>query len=360
GGNPNNVTIAGESGGAFNVLSLLVSPVAKGLFHRSVVESGLSLVWSTNEAITQSHRLLVALLINERKATNEEEAEKLIDKMDDEEINTYFRSKSAFSIRKNIPSRDFGMANWRTLFSDGVVIPKEGYSVFSSGDWASMVPLIIGSTKDEMKLFGRFRDDPPLNTREYDLVWKYHSLLWRASGVDEVASRMSSNSSIPVYVYRFDWGSTDENGMSVLPGNKGRELGAHHASEIPFFLGMGESDLAMLTGRTHTNENRPGREKLIGLCMSYLANFARTGNPNGDELPQWPNWDNTEGRDKVLVLDAGYDDLRLSYLRDTVTTQSIAQLLNSELEEPDRGRVLALLEDFIPIGELKGNHSLKD
>ncbi|MFW9787896.1 MAG: carboxylesterase family protein, partial [Candidatus Thorarchaeota archaeon] len=61
GGNPNNVTIAGESGGAFNVLSLLVSPVAKGLFQRAVVESGLSLVWSTNEAITQSHRLLVAL-----------------------------------------------------------------------------------------------------------------------------------------------------------------------------------------------------------------------------------------------------------------------------------------------------------
>ncbi|MHA2191187.1 MAG: carboxylesterase family protein [Candidatus Thorarchaeota archaeon] len=184
GGDPNNVTIAGESGGAFNVLSLLVSPSAKGLFHRAIVESGLSLIGSTEEATAQSERLLVALLMKDRKARNEEEAVQLISKMKEDEINEYLRSKSAFTITKNIPARDFGMAEWR---------------VFSSGEWANKVPVIIGCTKDEMKLFGYFRNNPPLNTREYDLVWNYQSLLWRANGVDDPASKMTSRSNVPVY-----------------------------------------------------------------------------------------------------------------------------------------------------------------
>jgi para-nitrobenzyl esterase len=351
GGDPDNVTIAGESGGAFNVLSLLISPSAKGLFHHAVVESGLARLWSTEEAIAQSNRLLAALLIKEKKAANEEEAKQVISKMADDEINTYLRSKSAFALTRSIPTMDFGMAEWLNLFTDGAVLPEEGYSIFSSGDWANKVPTIIGCTKDEMKLFGRFRSDPPLNTREYDLVWKYHSLLWRASGVDGVATRIASRSNIPVYAYRFDWGSVNDSGVSVLPGNKGRELGAHHGSEVPFFLGTGPGEFAILIGKVHTDRNRPGREKLTDLCMNYLANFAKTGNPNGGELVHWPVWDNTEGKEKILVLDAGCDDLQLSYLSEAISIQSVINIANTELEEPERARVLAMFDDFIPLRE---------
>jgi len=349
GGDPNNVTIAGESGGAFNVLSLLVSPAAKGLFHHAISESGLSLFWSTNDAIIQSNKLLVSLLVKERKAGNEEEAEQFISKMMDDEINEYLRSKSAFTITKNIPTIDFGMAEWHTIFTDGVVMPEEGYGVFSSGEWTNKVPLIIGCTKDEMKLFGYFRKNPPLNSREYDLVWGYHSLIWRANGVDLIARKMTSNSDVPVYAYRFDWGSPDSEGLSVLPGNKGQELGAHHSAEIPFFLGMGIGEIAMIIGKTHTKHNYPGRERLTDLCMSYLANFAKTGNPNGEKLPHWPAWDSTRGKEKILVLDAGISDLKLSCLREMISVRSVLDLINSELEEPERGKVLAMLDDFIPL-----------
>ena len=349
GGNPNNVTIAGESGGAFNVLSLLSSPAAKGLFHRAIVESGLSLIWTNEEAIAQSNQLLAALLIKDGKAKNKEEVERILSEMQDDEINAYLRSKSAFTIIKCIPSRDFGMSQWCTIFTDGTVIPAEGYDIFSSEDWANKVPVIIGCTKDEMKLFGYFRKNPPLYTREYDLVWTYHSMLWRVNGVDNPASKMASQSDMPIYVYRFDWGSVDDNGESVLPGNKGRELGAHHAAEIPFFLGMGVADIAMLTGKTHTKHNQLGREKLTNLCMTYLSNFAKTGNPNGEYLPRWPVWDNAEGKEKILVLDADFNDLKLSYLSETITVQVVMDLINSELEKTERENVLSMLDDFIPL-----------
>ncbi|MFW9948865.1 MAG: carboxylesterase/lipase family protein [Candidatus Thorarchaeota archaeon] len=350
GGDPDNVTIAGESGGAFNVLSLLTSPKAKGLFHHAIAESGLSFIWNTNTAETQSNSLLINLLIKDGKAKDQETAEQIVSKMSEMEIDNYFRSQSVFRICKCIPKRDFGMAEWRTIFTDGNVIPKEGYEVFSSGDWANKVPLIIGCTKDELKLFGRFRKDPPRGTKIYDLVWSYRSLLWRVSGLDSLVFQMSSNTNVPIFAYRFDWGSPDNDGISVLPKSMGRDLGAHHAAEIPFFLGMGSSSLSMLIGKTHTKHNQGGRQKLTDLCMKYLENFARSGNPNGGDIPYWPSWENVEGKNKILVLDADFEDLRISYLKDMITVQGVINLINHELKDPELGLILSNLDDIIPFG----------
>jgi len=355
GGDPNNVTIAGESGGAFNVLSLLISPHAKGLFHHAIVESGLSLIGSTNTAETQSNDLLINLLIKDRKAKNQVEARKIIDKMSEKEVDEYLRSKSAFKILKCIPKMDFGMAEWRTIFTDGKVIPKEGFSVFSNGEWANKVPIIIGCTKDELKLFGNFRKDPPKNTRIYDLIWGYRSLLWRVSGLDSLVCKMKSKTNIPIYAYRFDWGSPDKDGVSVLPKRMGRNLGAHHFAEIPFFLGMSKSDISILIGKTHTKRNQLGRERLTDLCMNYLANFARTGNPNGEGLPYWYPWDNTKGKDKILILDATFGDLKISYLNDILTVKKIIDLINFEHKEPELWTILSYLDEMIPFGVKEPN-----
>jgi hypothetical protein len=51
----------------------------------------------------------------------------------------------------------------------------------------------------------------------------------------------------------------------------------------------------------------------------------------------------------MLILDAGISDLNLSYLREMISVQSVLDLVNSELEEPERGKVLAMLQDFITL-----------
>ncbi len=351
GGDPGNVTISGESGGAMNVLSLLTSPLAKGLFHRAVCESGLNLIHSTSEAEGQTVKLIKNLLIEDRKASDSSAAQQVYNRMTAAEIETYLRSKPAEEIMKRIPTIVGGMAEWYSIFSDGTVIPAQGYGVFAGGNWANRVPLVIGVNKDEMKLFLFLAKEYEPGTREYELLSRYTSLLWRVSGMDTVVMQMTSSKDAPsVYAYRFDWGSQDDSGQSVLPKDMGTKLGANHYAEIPFFLGMRKNQLSVLSGSTYTTRNKPGREKLTRVCLSYLANFARTGNPNGEGLPLWNPWNPEPGAEKYLILDAGFRDLRISRGSDTVSVRRVIDKINSELKEPERSDILRKLSKPLPFG----------
>ena len=84
--------------------------------------------------------------------------------------------------------------------------------------------------------------------------------------------------------------------------------------------------------------------------MKYLANFARTGNPNGEGLPKWYPWDNTKEKEKILALDADLDNIRISYLYDILTVKNVIDLINFELKEPELGRILSYLDAMIPFG----------
>jgi para-nitrobenzyl esterase len=189
------------------------------------------------------------------------------------------------------------------------------------------VPLIIGTNKDEAKLFmfsdRLYRQDPAL----YDSVAAYRTALWRYAGVDYVAQGITSRDDHPpVYAYRFDWGSLNGQGESPLPGDLGRRLGAFHSTEIPFFLGTGVNAVSFLTGRFLTSANEPGRKVLTDAVMRYLAAFARTGNPNdtiGAPLPAWEPWDTADGGFKALVMDKDGTALHFSVLRDVPSLASI-------------------------------------
>lgn len=351
GGDPGNVTISGESGGAMDVLSLLTSPLANGLFHRAVCQSGLTLIHSVKEAEEQTVGLVKNLLIEDRKAKDSSDAQQVYNRMTATEIETYLRSKSAEEIMKRIPTIVGGMAKWYSIFADGVVIPAQGYGVFAGGNWANKVPLVIGVNKDEMKLFLFLAKETEPGTRDYELLARYTSLLWRVSGMDTVVVQMTAaKDAPPVYAYRFDWGSQDDSGQSVVPKDMGTKMGANHYAEIPFFLGMRKNQLSVLSGSTYSGRNKPGREKLTRVCLAYLANFARTGNPNGEGLPLWKPWNPAPDAEKYLILDAGYQDLRISSGSDTVSVGTIIDKINKELKEPERTDIFRQLAKPLPFG----------
>ncbi len=337
GGDPDLVTIAGESAGAMDVLSLLISPLAHGLFSRAISESGAPLTSSPAEGDRQSAAVADKLLIADRRASNEDEAESLRLKMTNEELRDYLRSKSAKEILKTYGGGAAGMIRNPAIFLDGTVLPREGYSILKSGDYPNKVPLLIGSNKEEVKLFlflSRMKWRSPL----YQAVARFGSERWRAEGVDQIAAEMAAApGQPPVYVYRFDWGAPDAEGRSVLPGTWGRRLGAFHSLEIPFFLGT-DTVNGVMNIFLYNRANAGGRKKLSSAAMSYIASFARTGNPNKlvSGLPNWQAWSNEPDGPKSMIFDADESDLRLRMSNTALTETIVMDVLDRELPEPLR------------------------
>jgi len=336
GGDPSRVTVAGESAGGLDTLSLLLSPRATGLFERAVVESGYDGFTSMADARTESGDLFAALLVKLGRAKTLTEAERIAASMPPAARAKLLRAASAKELLRLIPSSGLGMSKWSSTFMDGHVIAQGGLAAFSQGLWPNKVPLIIGSNREETKLF--LSGDRSLDWRSplYAAAAKFGSLEWKAVGVDSIADAIAShNDAPPVYVYRFDWGAPDASGRGPMPGDWGRRLGAFHSLDVSFFLGT-ESCLGPLyTGRLFTSANLPGREELSRGIMSYLSAFAASGQPGASGLPSWTRRPSDAasaskaGLPVGIVFDASSTKATFLPLSEVVTKEGVAAALDA-------------------------------
>ena len=380
GGNPNNITIFGESAGGQDVIALYTSPIAKGLFERAISQSGGTSVTSIADA-EKINRYDSTLKNNYkyRHLTTEEWIDVLFkkglinSKFDDKEVLSDLRSLSSHDLMNAIAKGEFWdeQRDLARIIGDDIVVPKEGIlGSLSDSNKHANVPIIFGINKDENKLFNFFDEKYVSNffniyfrVRDafyYDLISDYQSLAWRSNGLDTPADLVKNSGQENVYAYRFDW---DEE-PKVLGMDFSLLLGAAHAFEIPFI--MGDFDFGDQTSFLYDKKKTQERDRLSLSMMSYWAEFARSGNPstsNNSNLPKWTSW-KSGGLDsfRIMILDtlsSGGPKMDKSY----VPISNLVSIFNEDIrsnEVDDKCEFLNIAYSWVDNWKLKNNSCLGD
>ncbi|MHA1607001.1 MAG: carboxylesterase/lipase family protein [Candidatus Freyarchaeota archaeon] len=345
GGNPDLITIAGESAGGVNIYSLLTSPYVKQeyfdkgnpLFHRAVIQSAGIIPLPKEVAVLSAYNLLVKLLVKQGVADDTCEALEMVMKASDEQIKSWLMETPMEELYEALRAdgEPPSLLAMPSSFMDGYVIAKNPYLRLIKGEYVK-VPVIIGCCKEEIKyMMSEMFCDPelyrnvtfghyiPENISEYldyirpwpdelapyldwvlvgayDLIAKAGSKVWEIVGVDIPAYLMSLHQR-DVYVYRFCW-NQEPKPLDLL-------VGACHGSDIAFIFGnVGEGEGFPLCNLAWTKENEPGRRALSDAMIAYWSNFMRYGNPGDPDggclwwegLPDWDNYRAWFGCERII------------------------------------------------------------
>ena len=336
GGNPDQVTIFGESAGGLNTFALLVSPLSKGLFRGAIAQSGYTTSFSPQEASIvyptrtdnnagTSNDMLVYWLEAEGKAPDRKAAIEYARGMSDPEIAAFLRARQP---RQLIEDYSQNRNRLPIMIEDGTVLPTAGIAGALAAGQFHQVPLIAGTNRDENNLWLALTPElvnnhlgifyRPKDEDRYRFFAKYRALGWKSRGADD-PNRWVTSAGGTSFAYRWDW---DEEPNNVF-GDFSLLVGAAHGLETTFLTG--DFPVEGLAGLLFTDENRDGRLTLSREMQSYWAEFAYSGSPNrgrDGKLPEWSAWDPAQGASKLMILDtpAG-GGLRMSSLE--VTKQEV-------------------------------------
>lgn len=377
GGDPDNVTIFGESAGGYNVAALLSSPLAQGLFHKAISQSGgikpgdidhsenyLSnpLPWKNYS----SKELFNQLLILKQRAANRADATAIQKGLSTEEISDVLRSASTVEIFEAYLQAKVSTNDMLRPFPDGHVLHEDGIIASLQQGIAPGVPIIFGTNRDENKLFlignprfvRTFFGLPRSRDKElYEAIAKHRSNTWKLLAVDQPARELVQSGQSNIYAYRFDW---DEEPRR-LGTDISHLLGAAHSFEIPFV--MGNLDKNLMTRYMIGSKNLVSVTQLSNAMMSYWAEFAYSGRPGrgrSRNLPLWNEWsESSADSPKFIIFDTVADNgIRMS--SDSLTKSGLMAAIAIDPEIIDFKDKCELVDTAIQYDDLMEPSYLKE
>jgi len=321
GGDPGNVTIFGQSGGAGKVSTLMAMPAARGLFHRAIAQSGVALTAiPADQASKTTEQILQRLKITSDRLDQLQTIPfaQLIDVLRPAQGTAPLPGAGPVLDGKSLPVHPFDPTapaqSARVPFLTGTTATETTF--FDPDD--QLMPIDDATLRQRVKsllkvddreadrMIALYRKNQP-GRDNIDLYLRMETDNSRfRTGVDTQAERKAAQRGAPVYVYRFEYYS---------PVRQGR-LKSMHCMEIPFVFDNLEA------GKIYTGIS-PAAQRLADRMSAAWVAFARTGNPNHRGIPQWSAFDATRrstmvfGDEAKVVNDPGGEErLALKAIRD--------------------------------------------